>query len=83
MKNAIVLVRVSSKDQEDGYSLEAQLANLQNYAGRKDLEIIQVFRIIESSTKGHRPEFERMIDFIRQQPQRVALIVDCVDGNPP
>ncbi len=79
MKNAIVLVRVSSKDQEDGYSLEAQLANLQNYAGRKDLEIIQVFRIIESSTKGHRPEFERMIDFIRQQPQRVALIVDCVD----
>lgn len=79
MKNAIALVRVSSKDQEDGYSLEAQLANLQNYASRKDLDIIQVFRIIESSTKGHRPEFERMIDFIRQQPQRVALIVDCVD----
>lgn len=79
MKKAIILVRVSSKEQEDGYSLEAQLANLKTYAQRKELDVIQVFRIIESSTKGQRPEFERMIDFIRQQRQRVALIVDCVD----
>lgn len=79
MKKAVILVRVSSKEQEEGYSLEAQLANLQTYAQRKQLEVIQVFRIIESSTKGHRPEFERMIDFIRQQGQRIALIVDCVD----
>lgn len=79
MKKSIILVRVSSKEQEDGFSLEAQLSNLQTYAQCKDLDVIQVFRIIESSTKGQRPEFERMIDFIRQQPQRIALIVDCVD----
>ncbi len=79
MKKAVILVRVSSKEQEEGYSLEAQLANLQNYAQRKELDVIQTFRIIESSTKGHRPEFERMIEFIRQQGQRIALIVDCVD----
>jgi site-specific DNA recombinase len=76
---AVILARVSSKEQEDGYSLEAQLANLQAYAQRKDLNIIRTFRVIESSTKGQRPEFEQMIDFIRQQPQRIALIVDCVD----
>ncbi len=79
MKKAIILVRVSSKEQEDGHSLEAQLSNLKTYAQRKELDVIQVFRVIESSTKGQRPEFERMIQFIRQQPQRVALIVDCVD----
>ena len=79
IKKAIILARVSSKEQEDGYSLEAQLANLQTYAQRKDLNIIRTFRVIESSTKRQRPEFEQMIEFIGQQPQRIALIVDCVD----
>lgn len=79
MKPAVILARVSSKEQEEGHSLEAQLANLESYAQRKDLNVIQVFRIIESSTKGHRPEFERMIEFVRQQKERTALIVDCVD----
>ena len=41
--------------------------------------MIQVIRIIESSTKGHRPEFERMIEFIGKQKQRTALVIDCVD----
>ena len=79
MKNAVILVRVSSKEQEDGFSLDVQLSNLQTYAHRKELNVTQVFRIVESSTKGYRPEFERMIEFIRQQPKRIALIVDCVD----
>ena len=76
---AVILARVSSAEQEEGHSLDAQLANLQNYAERKALEVIQVFRIVESSTKGHRPEFERMIALIGKQKQRTALIVDCVD----
>ncbi len=70
---------MSSVEQEAGHSLEAQLANLQEYATRKNLEVTQVFRIIESSTKGQRPEFERMIEFISKQKKRTALIVDCVD----
>ena len=79
MQPAIILARVSSAEQEAGHSLEAQLSNLQEYAARRELEVIQVFRIIESSTKGHRPEFERMIEFIGKQKQRTALIIDCVD----
>ncbi|MDD3289164.1 MAG: recombinase family protein [Alphaproteobacteria bacterium] len=79
MRPAVILARVSSAEQEAGHSLEAQLSNLQEYAERHDLEVIQVFRIIESSTKGHRPEFERLIEFIGKQKQRTALIVDCVD----
>ncbi len=79
MRPAIILARVSSVEQEEGHSLDAQLANLHSYAARNEFEVIQVYRIIESSTKGHRPEFERMIDFIRKQKKRTALIVDCVD----
>jgi len=79
MPHAIILARVSTPEQEAGHSLEAQLVNLQTYAERKGLNVVQVFRIIESSTKGYRPEFERMIEFLRKQKSRHALIVDCVD----
>ena len=79
MHPAIILARVSTPEQEAGHSLEAQLANLQAYAERKGLDIVQVYRIIESSTKGYRPEFERMIEFLKRQKSRHALVVDCVD----
>lgn len=76
---AVILARVSTKDQEDGHSLDAQIANLELYAKRKNLTIIQRFTIIESSTKGERPEFERMITFIKDRKEKIALIVDTVD----
>ncbi len=76
---AVILARVSTKEQEDGHSLEAQVANLRLYADRKGLEIIKQYTIIESSTKGERPEFMRMIEFIKAQKERVAVIVDTVD----
>lgn len=76
---AVILARVSTKDQEDGHSLDAQIANLELYAQRKSLDIIQRFTIIESSTKGERPEFEKMISFIRGRKEKIALVVDTVD----
>jgi DNA invertase Pin-like site-specific DNA recombinase len=36
---AVILARVSSKEQEDGHSLDAQIANLELYAARKSLKI--------------------------------------------
>lgn len=76
---AVILARVSSKEQEDGHSLEAQIANLKLYAERKGLKIIKEFTIIESSTKGERPEFGRMIDFVKAQKERIAVVIDTVD----
>ncbi len=76
---AVILARVSTKEQEDGHSLAAQVRNLELYAERKALDIIKVFTIIETSTKGERPEFTRMIEFIRAQKEKIALIVDTVD----
>lgn len=76
---AVILARVSTKDQEDGHSLEAQIANLRLYADRKGMEIVREYTIVESSTKGYRPEFMRMIDFIRGQKEKISVIVDTVD----
>jgi DNA invertase Pin-like site-specific DNA recombinase len=78
-KPAVILARVSDIDQEAGHSPDAQLANSHAYAERKDMEVVQVYSITESSTKRDRPEFERMLTFIGKQKQRTALIVDCID----
>ena len=79
MISAVILARVSHPDQEEGHSPDAQLANIRAYAERKSMEVLQVFSITESSTKGDRPEFERMIAFIGRQKTRTALVVDCLD----
>ena len=71
---AVVLARVSTKEQEEGHSLSAQLNRLHDYCNRRGLDIIQEFTIVESSTRGERPEFQKLIAFIKKQPHKVALI---------
>lgn len=57
---AVILARVSTKEQEDGHSLAAQKQRLAEYCQRKNLNVIKVFEIIESSTKGKRKELRRI-----------------------
>ena len=54
---AIILARISSKEQKEGYSLDAQVKNLELYAKRKSLNVVKQFTLVESSTRGKRPEF--------------------------
>ena len=77
--HAVLLARVSSKEQEDGHSLVAQLDRLHAYCLRKNLDIIQEFTLVESSTRGERPEFQKMIAYIKKQSGKVALVCDKVD----
>lgn len=76
---AIILARVSSKEQEDGQSIPAQVRRLREYADRKQLVIIYEFQITESSTKESRKEFEKIIDLIVKSKECIALIADTVD----
>jgi DNA invertase Pin-like site-specific DNA recombinase len=76
---AIILARVSTTEQEEGHSIDAQIKRLQDYALRKDFKIIKTFKIIESSTRGHRKEFQAMIEFIKAQKGMIVLIADAVD----
>jgi DNA invertase Pin-like site-specific DNA recombinase len=56
---AIILARVSSKEQEDGYSIAAQTYRLEEYCLRKGLEILQIFKFLESSTYKRRTIIKR------------------------
>ncbi|MBM2821234.1 MAG: recombinase [Candidatus Berkelbacteria bacterium] len=76
---AVILARVSTQEQEEGHSIDAQLRRLQEYADKKELQVLKTFRIIESSTQGNRKEFQLMIEYIKSQKEPVALIADAVD----
>lgn len=68
MKKAVLLCRVSSKDQEvEGYSLQAQEKLLNDYACQKDLQIAKTFSISESAS-GHKQRqiFNEMLDHIKK-----------------
>lgn len=76
---AVILTRVSSKEQEDGKSLDAQRENLLRYCQRNNLEILETYTIVESSTRGHRKDFYAMLDFCAHQKETIAVLVDAVD----
>jgi len=76
---AIILARVSLKEQEDGYSIDTQKHRLQEYCLRQDLEILKVFEFSESSTVGNRDKFRQAIDFAKAQKEIVAVVSDKVD----
>ena len=76
---AILLARVSSKEQEEGQSIPAQVRRLTEYAEKRNFVIEEVFQITESSTKDTRREFEKILTLIKKSRQSFALIVDTVD----
>ena len=76
---AVILTRVSSKEQEDRLSLDAQNTRLIEYAKRKNLEVIKHFQLVESSTQGDRKKFREVIEFCKNQSETIALLADAVD----
>jgi len=76
---AILLARVSSKEQEERQSMPAQERRLRDYAERRGLTIDEVFKITESSTKDTRKEFEKIIVKIKKSKEIIALVADTID----
>jgi|GEM_PF-5597054 len=73
-EEAVILSRVSSRDQEDNTSLETQDERLEKYCKRKELQIICKFQIVESSSRGERKEFMNIIKFIKGEPIKIKSI---------
>ena len=71
---AIILARVSTKEQEDGYSLNAQIGRLTEFAIKKGFEVIRTFQIIESSTRGDRRLFKEALKFCSSQRETVITV---------
>lgn len=74
--DAILLARVSTKEQE---SIPAQLARLESFIRRQDLNVVKVFEIEESSSKDIRKEYEKMLDYVRNYPRNIAIVADTID----
>ena len=79
ISEAILLNRVSSKDQEQNYSLDGQEQRLREYCKNKELEVIAVCSFAESSTRGNRPKFRDMIKQIKARKKPIAIVCDKVD----
>lgn len=76
-KNAVIYTRVSSKEQaETNQSLETQKKYCLEYSLKHDLNILGFFGgTYESAKTDERNEFNRMIRFVKNQKEGVALIL--------
>ena len=49
-RTAVIYARVSSREQEqEGFSIDAQMKLLREYAQRRDLKIVRAFEDVESA----------------------------------
>lgn len=66
MKQLIAYIRVSTAKQGQGVSLQEQRAAIERFATRSDASIIEWFEERQTAAKAGRPEFARMVKFLRQ-----------------
>ena len=77
---AVLRVRVSTREQdEEGFSLSAQIRPLREYAARNGIKIIHDFVDVESSKTGGRAGFNEMVAFLRKHPGCRTILVEKVD----
>ncbi len=72
--NIVVWARVSSKDQCDGYSLDAQLRASRDKAQREGWKIVREFVVAESAKKGaERSIFNQMLKWVQANARREQI----------
>src|SRR5271157_2522328 len=77
---AILIARVSTEEQrEAGNSLPAQVARLEKYCQNRSFDILKICSFDESAYTNHREEFDRIIDFVLAQKEKIAVCCDKVD----
>ena len=77
---AIIYARVSSREQEqEGYSIPAQLKLLRDYASKNGFEIVREFIDIETAKAAGRTAFGEMVDFIEKPKNCQAILVEKTD----
>jgi len=68
-------VRVSSKEQEQGFSISAQRLLLTEYARSQGIRILQEFEDIETAKRAGRKSFSDMIAFLRSNPSSCRTVL--------
>lgn len=76
MKKAILYIRVSTDEQADkGYSMRDQKDKLQTYAKHQGIEVSKVFEEDYSAKTFDRPDFKKLVAFVKCNKKDVDLIL--------
>ena len=76
---AVLYARVSSREQEEGFSIPAQLKLIKEYAVKNKLKIMNEFIDIETAKQAGRSNFNSMIDFLRDNPEVKNILCEKTD----
>lgn len=72
--NVVIWARVSSREQKEGYSIDAQLRACRAKAEREGSSIVREFVVAESAKRGaERVVFNQMYDWVRRNARREAI----------
>lgn len=80
MENAVIINRISSQRQEDGYSLAEQSKLNNKVAEDRGYRVIREFNIIESAKdSSRRGKFREAFDYIKKDTSIRCVIVEKID----
>ena len=72
--NVIVWARVSSREQREGYSIDAQLRAMRNVAEKLGWHIVREFVVAESAKRGvERVAFNKMLKWVKANAKREKI----------
>ena len=77
-QKAIIYTRVSTDEQNNGYSPSDQKIKLFSYCENKNIEVVGFYHEDESGKTFKRPEWIKIMDFIRKNKDSVDLILFCL-----
>ena len=80
MTTAVIYARVSSREQErEGYSIQAQLKLLREYAQAHDFMVAHEFVDVETAKVTGRKQFAEMVRFLGRQKGRRVVLAEKTD----
>ena len=75
MKTAVIMSRVSSDEQAQGYSLGVQEVSLTKYCEKNNIIIVQKFREDYSAKDFNRPEFTKFLTYARKHKGQIDYLL--------
>lgn len=80
LAKAVLYARVSTAEQErEGFSIDAQVNLIREYAERLGLSIVQEYVDVETARKTGRAQFEAMLKYLNAHPGVRHLLVEKTD----
>jgi len=76
---AVLYARVSSKEQEEGFSIPAQLKLLKEYARENRLRIVEEFIDAETAKKAGRTKFNEMVKYFKEHTDIKIVLCEKTD----